>query len=454
MEPVANESLSMRDKMHLILDIGQLLMENGAGSTRIVRDMYRSAAYWGIRWEGIQLHVMYTTIMMNVDDGSHSYTMFRKCYRHGINMTTILQVSALTWSSLQENYSYETYKKKLSEIKKEAPKSSYPFLFVAFCGALASAGFCMIFGGDLWAALFTIIAAFCGSLAKKGCDLLEINGYVGIAASAFVSTLVAALAIFLPYSSHPWLPMVACALTLVPGLPMINAVDDFLNNYLTSGMTRMTHTVLTVLAMTFGIVLAADISQVPEFAEMSIFPERLYILQAVAAAMGAFGFSVLFNVPRKYWLLACLGAVITVDTRDFCFVALGLSMAVSSFIGAAVFSVLCFLGSRWLSAPTFVVAIPAVIPLIPGVLLYRFLFALIQSGSMPEADVLSAMKNGIDGMLILLGIAIGVTVPDVLCHQIIRHRKRKKLEKYLIQRGQGKHTAQEESDFDKAIQRK
>jgi uncharacterized membrane protein YjjP (DUF1212 family) len=453
MASVKDEPISMREKMNFILDIGQLLMENGAGSTRVVRDMYRSAAYWGIHWEDIQLHVMYTTIMMNIDDGHRAYTMFRKCYRHGINMTTILEVSSLTWGSLQHNYSYETYREKLDAIKKEAPKS-YPFLFTAFCGALASAGFCMIFGGDLWAALFTIVAAFCGSLAKKGCDRLEVNSYVGIAASAFISTLVAALAIFLPFSSHPWLPMVACALTLVPGLSMINAVDDFLNNYLTAGTTRMTHTVLTVLAMTFGIVLAADIWHVPEFADMSIFPERLYILQAVAAAMGAFGFSVLFNVPKRYWLFACLGAVITVDTRNICFVELGMSMAVSSFIGASVFSVLCFLGAKWLSTPAFVIAIPAVIPMIPGVLLYRFLFALIQSGSMPLSDVLLAMRNGIDGLLILLGIAVGITVPDVLCHQIISHRKRKKLEKFLMKRGQGKYTAQEESGFDKAIQRK
>ena len=55
--------------MQLILDIGQLMMENGASSKRVVRDMLRAAAYLGIYWENVQIHITYSTIMINVDDG-------------------------------------------------------------------------------------------------------------------------------------------------------------------------------------------------------------------------------------------------------------------------------------------------------------------------------------------------------------------------------------------------
>ena len=40
--------LTVRDKMQLILDIGQLMMEKGASSKRVVRDMLRAAAYLGL----------------------------------------------------------------------------------------------------------------------------------------------------------------------------------------------------------------------------------------------------------------------------------------------------------------------------------------------------------------------------------------------------------------------
>lgn len=97
---ISNSSLSIRSKMTLILDTGQLMMESGAGSKRIVRDMLRTAACLGIYWEDVQIHITYSTIMINVDDGEKAYTMFRKCYRHGINMTALLQTSEASWEAL------------------------------------------------------------------------------------------------------------------------------------------------------------------------------------------------------------------------------------------------------------------------------------------------------------------------------------------------------------------
>ena len=63
-------------KMHLLLHTGQLLMENGADSDRTVRDMMRAAAFMGISKDRIHQHVMYTTLMLNVNDTRHSYTEF------------------------------------------------------------------------------------------------------------------------------------------------------------------------------------------------------------------------------------------------------------------------------------------------------------------------------------------------------------------------------------------
>lgn len=50
----------MRDKMRLILDTGQLMMQSGADTERVVRYMLRAAAYLGIYWNKIQLHRTYS----------------------------------------------------------------------------------------------------------------------------------------------------------------------------------------------------------------------------------------------------------------------------------------------------------------------------------------------------------------------------------------------------------
>ena len=68
-------------KTELLLLTGQLLMENGADTIRIIRDMNRVAAYMGIKKEQFNLHIMYTTIMINISDEEHSYTYCESTHR-------------------------------------------------------------------------------------------------------------------------------------------------------------------------------------------------------------------------------------------------------------------------------------------------------------------------------------------------------------------------------------
>ena len=305
----------------------------------------------------------------------------------------------------------------------------------------------------LWGTLTgedTMLAAMAGALVRYLCSRVEFNVYVTIAASAFAATVTAYFTMYLPGAISPFLPIVACALTLIPGVPLINAVDDFLNNYLTSGMTRITHTLLIMLAMTFGIAGAVGITDVPSFTDVNIAPESLYLTQALAAAMAALGFSIMFNVPKRYIPAACLGAIITVDVRDVCMVLFHTGMASASFFGAAVLSLLYFSISKYFHAPVFVVTIPAIIPLIPGVLLYRFLFAIIDISHMNLLELMMAFRTGVEAMLILLGISLGATLPDVLAHQYIERSKRKKLQKLLMKRDGNREILKNAADLDKA----
>ena len=94
-------------KMQLILMTGELLMASGAATERIMRDMLRAATYMDITPDKISIHVNYTTLMLNINDDDHSYTEFRKCKEHGVNMEALDAVSNLTWTAIRENYPLE-----------------------------------------------------------------------------------------------------------------------------------------------------------------------------------------------------------------------------------------------------------------------------------------------------------------------------------------------------------
>lgn len=114
---------------------------------------------------------------------------FQKCEKHGINMTTITEVSHLSWKAIEQDYSLDQYEEELERIARK-PRNYMPYL-VAIGAGFACGGFCKLFGCDWIAFLFASICAFVGFRVRARCIEFGINVYMSIAIAAFVATCLA-----------------------------------------------------------------------------------------------------------------------------------------------------------------------------------------------------------------------------------------------------------------------
>ena len=416
-------------KAELLLTVGQLLMENGADTSQIVRDMKRVAAYMGISLDKFHLHIMYTTLMLNISDEHHSHTSFRKCVKHGVNMRIISAISRLTWRALQDHYTLDEFKGELHAIA-TSPRS-YPHWLTILSAGTGCGAFCTLFGCDVNAAIYTTIAAFIGKVVQLQCaERFGINPYVSMTFAAFTATIVAYLTHLLP-TATPWHPLIAASLFLVPGIPMINGFSDMLNTYIISGAARIMHTGIIIGAMTFGIVFAIGMADFDSFTNLAMRPDSDYALFALAAAIGAASFSILFNVPRRLLYAAAIGGAICVCTRNFFVFELGFGSEVGTLAGATFVSVIATRAIHWLHTPSLVLVVPAVIPLVPGVLIYRLLFAIINIRRLSLDELLVAIQSGVDAGLIILAIAIGAAMPNIFAKRSFERRSKEKQDKLL-----------------------
>ena len=415
-------------KTELILTVGQLLMENGADTTRIIQDMMRVSAFMGIAEKKIHLHIMYTTLMLNISDEAHSYTNFRKCQKHAVDMRIISAISKLTWRALREHYTLEEFEENLNIIMSKS--RYYPEWLVILMAGLPSGGICGLFGCDIAAFFYTALCAMIGKIVQINLNRMAINTYVSTAFAAFAASTAAYFVHFLP-TNTPWHPIIASALFLMPGIPMINSVSDFINNYLMSGVARSVHTFLITGGMTFGIVFAIGTFSIENFTDLQIIPGSNYLRFAIAAAICASGFSILFNLPPRLLLAAGIGGAITICIRNFCIFGLGLSSAAGTFAGATAISIIGLKAIHWFHTPTPVLVVPSVIPLVPGVLIYRLLFDIINVSQLKNHELLSAIKSGVDAGLIILAIAIGAAMPSIFAHKIFERRKKEEQERLL-----------------------
>lgn len=433
------EVLLLRRKLDLLLRTGKLLMESAADTNRIERNMKRVAAFMGIPEEKLHLDIRWTMIMVNVSDETHSFSKFQKCEKHGINMTTITEVSRLSWKAIEQDYSLDRYEEELERIARK-PRNYMPYL-VAIGAGFACGGFCKLFGCDWIAFLFASICAFVGFRVRARCIEFGINVYMSIAIAAFVATCLAYASSFSGLSSTPYQPLLACALFIVPGVPLINFVDDMIDNHLLVGITRAANTMMMVGAMTFGIAFAMrvlvmnDIEIDHKFSELSMMPHDPYYIYAIAAAIAAMGFSMIFNIQRRLLWVVALGGIIAVCTRNFVNFELGYGPVIGSFMGSFVVSLIAVKAVHWFDVPNHVLTIPSVIPMIPGVLMYRSLFAFINLHGV-IGEVTNAFANGINSALIILCISLGVAVPNIFARRYIAKDRQRYLEEELEKRRQ------------------
>lgn len=422
-------SKNINYKLHLLLLTGQLLMENGADANRIIRDLRRVAAYMGITENMLNMHITYTTIILNVSDRDQTFTNVGKCYKHVANMDAIASVSRLTWKILENNLSLEEYEQALIEVQNRPRLYSK---FLSCCGAgIACGALSHLFGGDIPAALCTFLCACIGFFLRDCTDKWEVNPYAGVSLATFVSTFFAWFMHFFSGSATPWHPMLACALFFIAGLPLINAVDDMLNNHIIAGLTRATDTLITVGSVTFGIILTIRLCHVSEVIKLSVMPENFYILQPLAACFVAIGYSLTFNVPKKVIPLAGLCAIICLAVRNFLNIEIGAGLCASTFAGAATVSIIALFATRYLKIPTHVLSIPSVTPLLPGVHLYRTLFALINIKSLSTPELLASIQTGVEAFLAVIGLAVGVAVPNLVARHYLDKEKRRHLKEML-----------------------
>ncbi|MCD8256527.1 MAG: threonine/serine exporter family protein, partial [Oscillospiraceae bacterium] len=399
-------------KMQVLLATGQLLMESGANTNRIYRDMLRTAKYMGIPERKFHLHIMYTTLMLNVSDDEHSYTSFRKCGSHGVNMSCIAAISRLSRAAAEENYTLEQYEAELQRIR--ATSKIYSLRTLCIGAGLACGGVCVLFGGDWVAAFYTALCAAIGYRVRVFILTMQMNPFADISVAAFVSTLCAYWMHFLPGTHTPWHIMIACSLFLVPSAALINAVNDLINYFIMAGTARAIKTLLVCGAMTIGIVAAIYICRVEDFTRVSTIPDTSYYAFAIAAGMTSIGLAFLFHVPERLVLYTAVGGAIAVCVRNALFFEANIDMATSSLVGASAASIAALGAIRYLKIPISVLTVPAVIPMIPGVHLFRLLFSILHVRRLDVEGLLLAVQNGVEAILGVIGIAVGAAIPVIL----------------------------------------
>ena len=130
----------------------------------------------------------------------------------------------------------------------------------------------------------------------------------------------------------------------------------------------------------------------------------------------AAGFGILFNTPTNALLPVWLGGFISGLIKFSVLNPLiGLGIVGASFLGALASGLVIVLIANWQNLPPLIIAIPSVIPLVPGVFAYKTLLGLMKlthvMGDDYTATLSSTVHFGLKTLFVVLGICLGIVIP-------------------------------------------
>jgi uncharacterized membrane protein YjjB (DUF3815 family) len=143
----------------------------------------------------------------------------------------------------------------------------------------------------------------------------------------------------------------------------------------------------------------------------------LVLQDALWSGLAAAGFGVLFNVPRRL-LPGCAGAAALGHGARTLLMQLGLDIELATLVGASLIGFASMILSQRWQSPMPIFSISAAITLVPGVLAFRTMLAILEVSLGDPATagdaLIVASSNAIKTALILGAIALGIAAPALL----------------------------------------
>lgn len=299
----------------------------------------------------------------------------------------------------------------VTQLERGLPEGSPPWpkpLVVLLVGMTAA---CLshLFGGDG--------AAFAASWGAASVAMVvrqhPTNPFLTTFLAALVSGLIGGLAA--RFSGTPELCLLAPAMVIVPGVPLVNAVLDLAHNHVTLALARLAWSCVALVCISLGLGAAAWVTQADLAVALATTTPALPVVALLSALCGL-GYAALFGIPKELvpacMACSCLGFTLRA------LLAPHTSLVLAT--GLASFSVSCLallLARRW-QAPPALFAYPGVVAMIPGAFAFRAVTGALQwaqLGAEAPPELLALTGSLALNVFLLIGaIAVGLLGPALV----------------------------------------
>lgn len=246
------EKQDRQNFLHELLNMGEILLSNGAEVNRVEDTMNRMGSAYGACEMNTFVITSSMIVTMTFADGE-SFTETRRIVKPGgTDFHKVELCNALSRECCQEPKSIDALRSALLKIQEK--RVNPVRLYIG--SVLAAGGFAVFFGGNIWdgiiAGLVGLLICFCQRKLDGYCANKVVFNMI---CSFTMGCLICFLSKLLP-AIQPDKIMIGDIMLLIPGLAMTNSVRDIIVGDTIAGLMRLIESLLWAFALASGFMLA------------------------------------------------------------------------------------------------------------------------------------------------------------------------------------------------------
>lgn len=408
-QPVEADELAT---IAFVLDLGEALFRYGAGALEVETSIIAVTAAFGMK--NTDVDITNQSISLNwAPEGKIPYSRVRVVRSWSNNFKALSAVHVLVTDITAGRLTRTEAADRLEEITRE-PKP-YPRWLSTLCGAIFASFFASYLGAPVPDAFAGFVATLVVLFATRQLTAWRVPEFFTLAAGGFLASAFAMGAFAIDTDITPSMVTAGGLMILLPSVRIVGAIQDAINGFPITAAGRIVSSMIAFAGMTSGImsaVVTSDLAGVVQ-TELAQGLTRIYHpVMLIGLVFIACSAAAIVEQSRPGLILptGAVGAI------GFCGLyageMIGLEDRFTPVIGGAVVGALGRVVALRMGAPQLVVAIPGMMFMLPGLMVFRGMYQIAIENT--AASMMGGLFELFNALIIIMAIAAGIVLGDVM----------------------------------------
>lgn len=382
----------------MLAALGKSLHQVGLSAHRVEDALSRAAAQYGMP---LQVFSFPTGLMLSVDARPTPVTLLLRVPPGAVHLEQLSKLSAIAARITRGSLGATDAHSQIEQVMQAPARWGRVATVLAY--VLSAGAFAVFFGGAVPEVITGTVVGLAVGVLSVITQQLHLSRMLFELVAATVAAAIANLATALYGPFSEWIPLASGLIILLPGLALVDAIEELAHGHLTSGSARLAGVGAVLLAMTFGALLGLVLIDTTAIDQPEATAPTLgtwYMAAALVAV--AIGSTIRFRGRAiDVWVALAASAMALVGSK---LGAAWLGQFAGPFLAAFLLGATANGYARFSGQPAQLFTVPGLALLVPGSFGVRSMSALLSENTAVGVD--TAFHMFLAAMALVTGLLI------------------------------------------------